>query len=83
MIEQLRELRKHAESFDLLDQRIEDQDLPVRVLNCLRCAEIETVRELVRSKRADLLKFRNFGKRSLTELDEWMERHNLQFGMQL
>ena len=83
MIEQLRELRKHAESFDLLDQRVEDQDLPVRVLNCLRYAEIETVRELCRSKRADLLKFRNFGKRSLTELDEWMEKHNLQFGMQL
>ena len=82
-IEQLRELLGHAKAFDLLDQKMEDQDLPVRALNCLRNAEIVTVRDLVKYKRADLLKFRNFGKRSLTEIDEWLERNNLQFGMKV
>ena len=80
-IEQLRELRGHAKGFELLDKKMEDQDLPIRALNVLREAEIVTVRDLVRYKRTDLLKFRNFGKVSLRMIDEWLEKHNLQFGL--
>ena len=56
-------------------------EISVRVLNCLRCAEIETVRDLVKYHRADLLKYRNFGKKSLTELDEFLEDRGLAWGM--
>lgn len=50
-------------------------------LNCLRYAEIETIRDLVTMHRADLLKYRNFGKKSLTELDEFLEDKGLAWGM--
>jgi len=56
-------------------------DLSVRALNCLKAAEVETLGELVRYNRNDLLKFRNFGKKSLTELDELIKSKNLTFGM--
>jgi DNA-directed RNA polymerase subunit alpha len=56
-------------------------DLSVRALNCLKAAEVETLGELVQYQRSDLLKFRNFGKKSLTELDELIEKKNLTFGM--
>ena len=65
----------------ILDAKLEDQDFSVRTLNVLRCAELVTVRDLVRYKRADLLKFRNFGKVSLQNIDEWLEKHELHFGM--
>ena len=65
----------------ILDAKLEDQDFAVRTLNVLRCAELVTVRDLVRYKRTDLLKFRNFGKVSLRDIDEWLERHDLQWGM--
>ena len=58
-------------------------DLSVRALNCLKAAEVETLGQLVRYHRADLLKFRNFGKKSLTELDELLERNGLAFGMDI
>ena len=58
-------------------------DLSVRALNCLKAADVETLGELVRYQKNDLLKFRNFGKKSLTELDELLERLDLNFGMDI
>ncbi len=65
----------------LLKTKLSEQDLSVRALNCLKAAEVETVGDLVRFNRNDLLKFRNFGKKSLSELDELLTNLNLQFGM--
>lgn len=65
----------------LLKTKLSEQDLSVRALNCLKAAEVETVGDLVRFNRNDLLKFRNFGKKSLTELDELLTSLNLKFGM--
>lgn len=65
----------------LLLTKLVDLDLSVRALNCLKAAEIDTLGELVQLQRNDLLKFRNFGKKSLTELDELLENKSLQFGM--
>lgn len=67
----------------LLNQKLVDMDLSVRALNCLKAAEVQTLGELVRYHRQDLLKFRNFGKKSLTELDELLERNGLSFGMDI
>lgn len=65
----------------LLKTKISEQDLSVRALNCLKAAEVDTVGDLVRYNRNDLLKFRNFGKKSLTELDDLLNSLNLHFGM--
>lgn len=65
----------------LLKSRLADMDLSVRALNCLKAADVETLGELVQFNKNDLLKFRNFGKKSLTELDELVERKGLSFGM--
>ena len=65
----------------LLKTKFSEQDLSVRALNCLKAAEVETVGDLVRFNRNDLLKFRNFGKKSLSELDELLTTLNLHFGM--
>lgn len=65
----------------LLKQRLVDMDLSVRALNCLKAADVETLGELVTYHRNDLLKFRNFGKKSLTELDDLLSSLNLSFGM--
>lgn len=65
----------------LLKSKLSDMDLSVRALNCLKAADVETLGELVRFNKNDLLKFRNFGKKSLTELDELLESLNLSFGM--
>lgn len=65
----------------LLKTKLTEQDLSVRALNCLKAAEVETVGDLVRFQRSDLLKFRNFGKKSLSELDELLTNLNLHFGM--
>ncbi|MEG0499985.1 MAG: DNA-directed RNA polymerase subunit alpha C-terminal domain-containing protein, partial [Rikenellaceae bacterium] len=65
----------------LLKTKLTERDLSVRALNCLKAAEVETVGELVRFQRNDLLKFRNFGKKSLSELDELLVNLNLSFGM--
>lgn len=53
----------------------------MRALNCLKAAEVDTIGDLVRYNRNDLLKFRNFGKKSLTELDDLLANLNLHFGM--
>jgi DNA-directed RNA polymerase subunit alpha len=65
----------------LLKTKLVDLDLSVRALNCLKAAEVETLGDLVKFNKNDLLKFRNFGKKSLTELDELLESMSLSFGM--
>lgn len=65
----------------LLQTHLTEHDLSVRALNCLKTAEVETLGDLVKFHRADLLKFRNFGKKSLTELDELLAAKDLHFGM--
>lgn len=67
----------------LLKSKLVDMDLSVRALNCLKSAEVETLGELVVFNKTDLLKFRNFGKKSLTELDEFLASLNLSFGMDI
>lgn len=67
----------------LLKSKLVDMDLSVRALNCLNSAEVETLGELVVFNRNDLLKFRNFGKKSLTELDDLLANLNLSFGMDI
>ena len=67
----------------LLKSKLVDMDLSVRALNCLKSAEVETLGELVVYNKTDLLKFRNFGKKSLTELDDLLESLNLSFGMDI
>ncbi|MBN1109029.1 MAG: DNA-directed RNA polymerase subunit alpha [Bacteroidales bacterium] len=65
----------------LLKTKLIDLDLSVRALNCLKAAEVETLGDLVKFNKNDLLKFRNFGKKSLTELDELLDSMSLSFGM--
>ena len=67
----------------LLKTKLVDMDLSVRALNCLNAAEVETIGELVALNKADLLKFRNFGKKSLTELEELVRSKGLEFGMNI
>lgn len=67
----------------LLKTKLSDMQLSVRALNCLKSAEVETLGELVGFNKNDLLKFRNFGKKSLTELDELLAQKNLSFGMDI
>jgi DNA-directed RNA polymerase subunit alpha len=64
----------------LLKTKLVDMDLSVRALNCLKAADVETLGDLVQYNKIDLLKFRNFGKKSLTELDDLLESLNLSFG---
>ncbi|MDQ3101973.1 MAG: DNA-directed RNA polymerase subunit alpha [Bacteroidota bacterium] len=83
------EERVEAEEFDetslhmrqLLKTKLVDMDLSVRALNCLKAADIETLGDLVSFNKNDLLKFRNFGKKSLTELEDLVENKGLSFGM--
>jgi DNA-directed RNA polymerase subunit alpha len=65
----------------LLKTKLIDMDLSVRALNCLKAADVDTLGDLVQFNKNDLLKFRNFGKKSLTELDELVENKGLNFGM--
>lgn len=67
----------------LLKTKLVDMDLSVRALNCLKAADVETLGDLVQYNRNDLLKFRNFGKKSLTELDDLLSGMNLNFGMDI
>jgi len=83
------EERVEVEEFDesslhmrqLLKTKLSDMDLSVRALNCLKAADIDTLGDLVSYNKNDLLKFRNFGKKSLTELEDLVENKNLTFGM--
>ncbi len=67
----------------LLKTKLADMDLSVRALNCLKAAEVHTLGELVQFNKNDLLKFRNFGKKSLTELEEKLVSLNLNFGLDI
>lgn len=67
----------------MLKQKLVDLDLSVRALNCLKAADVDTLGELVRYNKNDLLKFRNFGKKSLTELEDLLDSLNLSFGMDI
>ncbi len=67
----------------MLKTKLTDMDLSVRALNCLKAAEVETLGDLVTYTKNDLMKFRNFGKKSLTELEELVDIKGLQFGMDL
>ena len=83
------EVKKETEEFDetslhmrqLLKSRLVDLDLSVRALNCLKAADVDTLGDLVSYNKNDLLKFRNFGKKSLTELDDLVDNKGLTFGM--
>lgn len=85
------ETPEESEEFDedalkmrqLLKSKLVDMDLSVRALNCLKSAEVETLGDLVKYNKNDLLKFRNFGRKSLTELDELLANLNLSFGMDI
>ena len=67
----------------LLKTKLIDMDLSVRALNCLKAAEVDTLGDLVSFNKNDLMKFRNFGKKSLTELEELVNVKGLSFGMDL
>jgi DNA-directed RNA polymerase subunit alpha len=67
----------------LLKTKLVDLDLSVRALNCLKAAEVETLGDLAKFNKNDLLKFRNFGKKSLTELEELLTNMGLSFGMDI
>lgn len=83
------EVKSDTEEFDesslhmrqLLKTKLVDMDLSVRALNCLKAADIETLGDLVSYNKNDLLKFRNFGKKSLTELEDLVDTKGLSFGM--
>lgn len=85
------EEKRATEEFDetslhmrqLLKTKLIDMDLSVRALNCLKAADVETLGDLVSFNKNDLLKFRNFGKKSLTELEELVQSKSLSFGMNL
>ena len=67
----------------LLKTKLVDMDLSVRALNCLKAADVDTLGDLVSFDKNDLLKFRNFGKKSLTELEDLVDAKGLSFGMNL
>jgi len=67
----------------LLKSKLADMNLSVRALNCLKAADVESLGDLVKYHKTDLLKFRNFGKKSLTELDDLLENLHLNFGMDI
>lgn len=67
----------------LLKTKLIDMDLSVRALNCLKAADVDTLGELVAFNKNDLLKFRNFGRKSLTELEDLVKTKNLEFGMNI
>jgi len=85
------EVKDHVEELDesdlhtrqLLKTKLVDMDLSVRALNCLKAADVETLGDLVSYSKNDLLKFRNFGKKSLAELEELVKSKNLNFGMDI
>ena len=64
-----------------MNTKVIDLNINVRSLNCLKAADIETLGDLVKCNKTDLLKFRNFGKKSMTELDDLLDSMNLHFGM--
>ena len=78
--ERIKYIRETDELLKLYSTRLVDCDLSVRALNCLRAYNFETVGDLAKCNKIDLLKFRNFGKKSLVELEDFLESLNLSFG---
>jgi len=84
-------MKAAAEEFDeniqqmreLLKTKLNDLHLSVRALNCLKAADVETLGDLVSYTKNDLLKFRNFGRKSLQELEELIASKGLEFGMKV
>ncbi len=68
---------------NLLKTKLVDMDLSVRALNCLQSAQLETLADVVAIHKSDLLKFRNFGKKSLSELEDLVKNKGLEFGMKV
>ena len=66
---------------ELLSKKVTDCDFSVRALCCLRFADIETVGDLVQYKKNELLMFRNFGNKTITELDDFLHDNDLDWGM--
>lgn len=66
---------------DVLDRKIDFSLFSVRAVNCLKFADVETVRELVRHQKSDFNGFRNFGNKTMVELDNFIESHGLHWGM--
>ena len=67
----------------LLKTPLHDLDLSVRAYNCLKAADVKTLGDLVQLEISDMMKFRNFGKKSLAELEQLVSEKNLTFGMDL
>ena len=67
----------------LLKTSLEDLDLSVRAYNCLKAAKINTLGSMVKFDTHELLKFRNFGKKSLVEIEDLLQNKGLTFGMDL
>ena len=67
----------------ILDKKIDLSLFSVRAVNCLKAADIDTVRDLVWHKKSDLVQFRNFGKKTFDELDTFLEHHGLHWGMEV
>ena len=72
---------REASNGDIFDKPVADLDLSVRTYNCLRAVNIKTVGELVRREENEMLKFRNFGRKSLQELVDILDVYDLRFGM--
>jgi len=85
----IKNVKYHIENWNslhirqLLKTKLVDMDLSVRALNCLKAADVESLGDLVTFNKNDLLKFRNFGKKSLTELEELVKSKGLEFGMNI
>ena len=67
----------------MLDKSVEELELSVRSSNCLRAAEIKTIADLVRKSEGEMLKYRNFGRKSLKEIQDILEGMSLHFGMDI
>ena len=76
-------LRKSIQLKKMLKTPLEDLDLSVRAFNCLKAARIDSLIELVQYRSEDLMKFRNFGQKSLTEIEQVLNERGLHFGMDL
>lgn len=75
--EKAAEAKLSPEQRKLLNTHVSDCNFSIRTQNCLKAAEIETIRDLLKRSRSELLKFRNFGKKSFAEIEAWLTAHNL------
>ena len=79
----IKDMAKNEELIKLFSKRLVECNISIRALNCLKAKDIETIGDLVQCNRHSLLEFRNFGKKSLTELDDFLDSLNLTWGMDL